>query len=109
MELKGPKDVVGIQTFRGRLWIMLVGLFQLFSLLAAKEPSPELIASCEERYRQIYAEHGENIEITFPKHYPVSALVGCVDVVDVIPHELLSKVPIPHTVGYLTRLSLLGC
>ncbi|KNB41655.1 hypothetical protein JH06_4890 [Blastocystis sp. subtype 4] len=75
--------------FRGRLWIHA----------AAKEPSPELIASCEERYRQIYAEHGENIEITFPKHYPVSALVGCVDVVDVIPHELLSKVPIPHTVA----------
>ena len=99
----------GILIFEDVYGFMLVGLFHLLSILAAKEPSPELIASCEERYRQIYAEHGESIEITFPKHYPVSALIGCVDVVDVIPHELLSKVPIPHTVGSLSRLSLLGC
>ena len=85
--------------FRGRLWIHAGSFLHLILSLAAKEPSPELIASCEERYRRLYCEHGENIDITFPKHYPVSALVGCVDVVDVIPHELLLKTPIPHTVG----------
>lgn len=104
-----PRDALGILIFEDDCGFMLVHLFYLFLLLAAKEPSPELIASCEERYRQIYAEHGENINISFPKHYPVSALVGCVDVVDVIPHQLLSKVSIPHTVSKLISLSFLGC
>ena len=43
-----------------------------------------MIAACEERYRQIYKQEDENIQIDFPKHYPTSALIGYVDVVDVL-------------------------
>ena len=74
--------------FRGRLWIHA----------AAKEPTPELIASCEEHYREIYRLHGDSIAIDFPKHYPTSALVGCVDVVDVVPFQDLSAMHIPSSV-----------
>ena len=74
--------------FRGRLWIHA----------AAKEPTPELIASCEERYREIYRQHGDNVTIEFPKHYPTSALLGYVDVVDVVPNSVFTSLPLPETV-----------
>jgi hypothetical protein len=63
-----------------------------------------MIADCEERYREIYRQHGDSIEINFPKHYPTSALIGCVDIVDVISQEEASSVPIPDSV---TRFHIL--
>ena len=52
-----------------------------------------MIASCEEHYREIYRQHGESITVEFPKHYPTSALIGCVDVVDVVPFQQLAGCP----------------
>ena len=77
----------------------------LFHIVAAKEPSPEVIAGCEARYREIFRQHGKEHEIQFPKHYPTSALIGSVDVVDVVPYDMLSSLPIPETVGYSYILS----
>lgn len=34
----------------------------------------------------------------FPKHYPTSALIGYVDVVDVLPSDQLRECNIPDTV-----------
>lgn len=69
-------------------------------MVAAKEPSPEIIAACEAKYREIFRQHGKEHEIQFPKHYPTSALVGSVDVVDVVSYDTLSTLPIPETVCY---------
>ena len=71
-----------------------------FHMIAAKEPSPEVIAACEARYREIFRQHGKEHELQFPKHYPTSALIGSVDVVDVVPYDMLCSLPIPETVGY---------
>ena len=65
-----------------------------------------MIAACEERYRQIYKQEDENIQINFPKHYPTSALIGYVDVVDVLPNYMLSECNIPHTVHLNVYLTL---
>ena len=73
----------------------------LFPIVAAKEPSPEVIAGCEARYREIFRQHGKEHEIQFPKHYPTRALIGSVDVVDVVPYEMLYSLPIPETVGFI--------
>lgn len=59
-----------------------------------------MIVSCEEHYREIYRQHGESITVEFPKHYPTSALIGCVDVVDVVPFQQLADMQIPSSVGF---------
>ena len=62
-------------SFVGRLWIHS----------AAKEPTEEDIKSREDHYTAVYAMDG--VEVEFPKHYPVSALLGCVEVVGVVTKE----------------------
>lgn len=57
-----------------------------------------MIAACEQRYRSIYQQHGDSIQIEFPKHYPTSALIGCVDVVDVVSSDEARTIPLPDTV-----------
>ena len=57
---------------RGRLWIAAT----------AKEVEPDDIAELEEFYR---AYHGG--ALNFPKHYPSSCVLGCVDVADVVDSE----------------------
>ncbi|XP_001602504.1 activating signal cointegrator 1 [Nasonia vitripennis] len=61
---------------RGRLWIAS----------AAKEPTPQEIASLEEMHRLSTDE-----EIQFPKSYPTGCLIGCVNVVDVLSQEEYDK------------------
>ncbi|KAK1260182.1 hypothetical protein QJS04_geneDACA002093 [Acorus gramineus] len=63
---------------RGRLWIHAAG----------KVPEPETIRAMEEFYREIYAVHGIT-DIKFPEHYPVSRLLGCVEVVGCLRREEL--------------------
>jgi hypothetical protein len=53
---------------RGRLWIHA----------AAHEPTPAEIAAVEQEYKTLYRTDG----IPFPREYPTSSLLGCVDVVD---------------------------
>ena len=45
-----------------------------------------------------YRQHGDNVTIEFPKHYPTSALLGYVDVVDVVPNSVFTSLPLPETV-----------
>ena len=69
--------------YRGRLWIHAASL----------EPSPEDIARYEAFYTEVYRrEFGAKAGAPqFPKHYPTSALVGCVNVVDVVSKEEFAK------------------
>lgn len=48
-----------------------------------KEPLPEEIKQLENFYRTLYGKS----DIEFPKNYPVGCLLGCVEVVDVLPQE----------------------
>ncbi|KAH6778029.1 RNA-binding ASCH domain protein [Perilla frutescens var. hirtella] len=63
---------------RGRLWIHAAG----------KVPEPETIKAMEDFYREIYTMNGIT-DIKFPDHYPVSRLLGCVDVVGCVTCEEL--------------------
>lgn len=55
---------------RGRLWIHA----------ASKVPEDSTIKAMEDFYREIYALDGIT-DLKFPEHYPVSRLLGCVEVV----------------------------
>ncbi|KAI3877048.1 hypothetical protein MKX03_004185 [Papaver bracteatum] len=63
---------------RGRLWIHAAG----------KIPEPETIKAMEDFYRAIYAVNGVT-DLKFPESYPVSRLLGCVDVVGCVKCEEL--------------------
>ncbi|EPS69256.1 hypothetical protein M569_05514, partial [Genlisea aurea] len=65
---------------RGRLWIHAAG----------KVPEAETIKAMEQFYREIYALDGIT-DLKFPEHYPVSRLLGCVDVVGCVSREELVK------------------
>lgn len=64
--------------YRGRLWIAST----------AQDPDPEDIEALEGSYRQVY---GDQAKIPFPKSYPKSALLGCVDMVNCMPQEEFRK------------------
>ncbi|XP_011623633.1 uncharacterized protein LOC18434852 [Amborella trichopoda] len=73
---------------RGRLWIHA----------AAKVPDPATIQAMEDFYREIYAMNGI-AGLKFPEHYPVSHLLGCVDVVGCVKcEELVSWEELPEGV-----------
>ena len=65
--------------YRGRLFIHAASL----------EPSADDIARYEDFYTECFQlEFGRSAgKPQFPKHYPISCLVGCVTVVDVVPKE----------------------
>ncbi|KAM7249974.1 hypothetical protein ACFE04_021857 [Oxalis oulophora] len=65
---------------RGRLWIHAAG----------KVPEESTIKAMEEFYREIYAVNGIT-DLKFPEHYPVSRLVGCVEVVGCVGCEELAN------------------
>ncbi|XP_040250947.2 uncharacterized protein [Aegilops tauschii subsp. strangulata] len=62
----------------GRLWIHA----------ASKVPDPDTVAAMEDFYWEIYAVGGVH-HIDFPQHYPVSCLLGCVEVVGCVRSEEL--------------------
>ncbi|EYU32549.1 hypothetical protein ABFS82_14G025300 [Erythranthe guttata] len=73
---------------RGRLWIHAAG----------KVPEAETIKAMEDFYREIYAMNGIT-DIKFPEHYPVSRLLGCVDVVGCVTcEELVNWEDVPASV-----------
>ncbi|CAA3031172.1 Hypothetical predicted protein [Olea europaea subsp. europaea] len=73
---------------RGRLWIHA----------ASKVPEPDTIKAMEDFYREIYAVNGVT-HIEFPEHYPVSRLLGCVEIVGCVTcEELVSWDAIPEGV-----------
>ncbi|XP_065864078.1 uncharacterized protein [Euphorbia lathyris] len=65
-----------ILSFEGRLWIHA----------ASKVPEEATIKAMEDFYREIYAVNGVT-DIKFPEHYPVSRLLGCVEVVGCVRGE----------------------
>lgn len=74
--VQGIKKVEGRTWYtphRGRLWIAA----------AAKQPTEHDIAAVEGMYKALYGH--ENI--AFPKQYPVSCLLGCIDLVDCLAQE----------------------
>ncbi|PKA56492.1 hypothetical protein AXF42_Ash015265 [Apostasia shenzhenica] len=73
---------------RGRLWIHA----------ASKVPEPETIRAMENFYKEIYAVNGIT-DIKFPHQYPVSRLLGCVEVVGCLRSEdLVSWDAVPESV-----------
>lgn len=74
--------VAGIKIHEGRTWYS-AHRGRLWIAAAAKIPQLEEIRQLEDRYRVLLGK--ENI--TFPQHYPPGCLLGCVDVVDVLPQE----------------------
>merc|ERR1711879_464121 len=72
----GIKKVEGrswYSDYRGPLWIAA----------ASRKPTEEEIKDLEDQYK--------DCGLAFPKHYPVSALLGRVDVVDMLSHEEYMK------------------
>lgn len=57
---------------RGRMWIAST----------VKVPTPEEIKELEDFYRGFYGK-----DLVFPKSYPSGCLLGCVEVVDVLPQD----------------------
>lgn len=73
--VRGIKRVEGrtwYTSHRGRLWIAA----------AAKKPTPQEVAEVEAMYRHIY-----NKEPKFPKDYPTSCLLGCINMTDCLSQE----------------------
>uniref|UniRef100_A0A2N9F073 ASCH domain-containing protein n=1 Tax=Fagus sylvatica TaxID=28930 RepID=A0A2N9F073_FAGSY len=65
---------------RGRLWIHA----------GSKVPDEATIKAMEDFYREIYAVNGIT-DLKFPDHYPVSRLLGCVEVVGCVRGEELAS------------------
>ena len=63
--------------------IFLFSILFLWIAATAKPPSEQDIAGVEGMYKALYGPES----VTFPKHYPTSCLLGCVDVVDCLAQE----------------------
>ncbi|XP_072258314.1 activating signal cointegrator 1 [Pyxicephalus adspersus] len=73
--------VAGIKRVEGRTWYS-AHRGRLWIAAAAKRPSPQEISELEASYRVLL-----NKAIDFPKDYPTSCLLGCVEVVDCLSQE----------------------
>ncbi|KAK4289239.1 hypothetical protein Pmani_037782 [Petrolisthes manimaculis] len=76
--------VAGIKIHEGRSWYS-AHRGRLWIAAAAKVPTPEEIKQLEHQYQVLHKSNKKNLG--FPPHYPTSCLLGCVDVVDVLPQE----------------------
>ncbi|KAL3828244.1 hypothetical protein ACJIZ3_017046 [Penstemon smallii] len=89
--------VYGIKRIEGRSWPSPI-TGRLWIHAAGKVPEEETIKAMEEFYREIYAMNGIT-DIKFPEHYPVSRLLGCVEVVGCVTcEELASWEAVPSSV-----------
>ncbi|KAK2966039.1 hypothetical protein RJ640_012298 [Escallonia rubra] len=79
--------VEGIKRIEGRSWPSPI-TGRLWIHAAGKIPDPETIKAMEDFYREIYAVNGIT-DIKFPEHYPISRLLGCVEVVGCVTCEEL--------------------
>ncbi|KAM4035637.1 activating signal cointegrator 1-like [Anomaloglossus baeobatrachus] len=73
--------VAGIKRVEGRSWYS-AHRGRLWIAAAAKNPSPQEISELETSYRVLLHK-----DVKFPKDYPTSCLLGCVEVVDCLPNE----------------------
>lgn len=74
--------VMGIKKVEGRVWYT-PHRGRLWIAATAKPPSEHDIAGVEGMYKALYGPES----VSFPKHYPTSCLLGCVDVVDCLAQE----------------------
>ncbi|XP_078174993.1 RNA-binding ASCH domain protein [Carex rostrata] len=89
--------VHGIKRIEGRSWPSPI-TGRLWIHAASKVPDEETIRAMEDFYREIYAVDGIT-DIKFPEHYPVSRLLGCVEVVGCLKsEELVSWDDVPESV-----------
>lgn len=89
--------VYGIKRIEGRSWPSPI-TGRLWIHAAGKVPDPETIKAMEDFYRQLYALDGVT-DLKFPEHYPVSRLLGCVEVVGCVKcDELASWEDVPQGV-----------
>ncbi|KAJ4828298.1 hypothetical protein Tsubulata_048425 [Turnera subulata] len=89
--------VYGIKRIEGRSWPAPVR-GRLWIHAASKVPEEATIKAMEDFYREIYAVNGIT-DIKFPEHYPVSRLLGCVEVVGCVRgEELMSWEAVPEGV-----------
>ncbi|OWM67299.1 hypothetical protein CDL15_Pgr000751 [Punica granatum] len=77
--------VYGIKRIEGRSWPAPIR-GRLWIHAASKVPDEATIKAMEEFYREIYAVDGVT-DLKFPEHYPISRLIGCVDVVGCLRGE----------------------
>ncbi|XP_048527654.1 activating signal cointegrator 1-like [Triticum urartu] len=94
--------VHGTKRVEGRSWPLPV-IGRLWIHAASKVPDPNTVAAMEDFYREIYAIDGVH-HIDFPQNYPVSCLLGCVEVVGCVRSEelvcrevVLQSVRQPHS------------
>ncbi|PON54541.1 Ribosome biogenesis factor NIP7-like [Trema orientale] len=80
--------VYGIKRIEGRSWPSPVR-GRLWIHAASKVPDEATVKAMEDFYREIYALNGVN-DLKFPEHYPVSRLLGCVEVVGCLEREELA-------------------
>ncbi|KAG2533692.1 hypothetical protein PVAP13_9NG018200 [Panicum virgatum] len=89
--------VHGIKRVEGRSWPSPI-TGRLWIHAASKVPDPDTIKAMEDFYREIYAVDGIT-DINFPQHYPVSRLLGCVEVVGCLgSQELVCWEHVPQSV-----------
>ncbi|OVA02421.1 ASCH domain [Macleaya cordata] len=89
--------VYGIKRIEGRSWPAPIR-GRLWIHAASKVPDTETIKAMEEFYREIYAVNGIT-DLKFPENYPVSRLIGCVEVVGCVKcEELVSWEKVPEGV-----------
>ncbi|TXG54213.1 hypothetical protein EZV62_019469 [Acer yangbiense] len=81
--------VCGIKRIEGRSWPTPV-TGRLWIHAASKIPEEATIKAMEDFYREIYAVNGVT-DLNFPQHYPVSRLLGCVEVVGCVRCEELTS------------------
>uniref|UniRef100_A0A6P3ZKD5 uncharacterized protein LOC107412308 n=1 Tax=Ziziphus jujuba TaxID=326968 RepID=A0A6P3ZKD5_ZIZJJ len=81
--------VYGIKRIEGRSWPAPVR-GRLWIHAASKVPDESTIKAMEDFYREVYALDGIS-DLKFPEHYPVSRLLGCVDVVGCVRGEELAS------------------
>ncbi|XP_027366904.1 uncharacterized protein LOC113873118 [Abrus precatorius] len=80
--------VYGIKRVEGRSWpAPITG--RLWIHAASKVPDESTIKAMEYFYKEIYALNGVT-DIQFPQHYPVSRLLGCVEVVGCLTRDELA-------------------
>ncbi|GMH28519.1 hypothetical protein Nepgr_030362 [Nepenthes gracilis] len=80
--------VYGIKRIEGRSWPAPIR-GRLWIHAASKVPDPVTVKAMEDFYREIYAVDGIK-DLKFPENYPVSRLLGCVEVVGCLKCEELS-------------------
>ncbi|MED6116464.1 hypothetical protein PIB30_100530 [Stylosanthes scabra] len=80
--------VYGIKRVEGRSWPSPI-TGRLWIHAASKVPDESTIKAMEYFYKEIYALNGIT-DIEFPEHYPVSRLLGCVEVVGCLEREELA-------------------